>query len=220
MNKKFALSAVVVVALLGLGYFVLRPALEAQFANHTGELPASLDAAPEAGSADLPLPAPIEFKDTLVIMDHAYSVDGGPMVEAVCAQSDPAFTFATLKISERKIAELTCLEDYMGGIAIKVASQPPLYEKLGLKVSDAGGMSDLRAWIRRSSDGLTIDIATKWSQSDIDPEEAGQVHLECGASAARLTISGGDFVTFTKTDLEKIPEELVFNPPPSIEKCP
>lgn len=220
--------SIVLVAVLATVVIVLVIANLLRPSSSTTEAGAAAisDADVEAGMGDvppedatpMPPPAALEFKDVLVLMDHSYSIDGGPMVEAVCSDADPASTFATLKVGD-KVLELTCLDDYMGGIAIKGASEPPLYEKIALKFGDAGQLSDKRAWVRKTPEGLSISTVTRWSQDDIDEEEAGQSHVECGTESATITISAKD-LSWSKSETKANPAEFPFNPPANINaKC-
>lgn len=221
-KKKIAIALVAslttVVLVLTIAHF-LRPN-ETQVTDVSNvDVEAGMGEIPPEDPTPMPKPSVLDFKDALVLMDHAYSVDGGPMTEAVCSESDPPFTFATLKVGDDKVVELTCLNDYMGGIAIKGEAEPPLYEKLALTFGDAGDMSDKRAWVKRTPEGLTIFTVTRWSQEDIDEEEAGNSHVECGKSVDQITVSAKD-LTSSKSDFHGNTDGFVFNPPPQINsKC-
>ncbi|MES2965311.1 MAG: hypothetical protein V4760_15610 [Bdellovibrionota bacterium] len=213
------IASLATVALVLIGAHFLRPSSDPSFTGVTdADVEAGMTEAPPEDGTPLPPPAAIDFKDVLVLMDHSYSVDGGAMTDAVCSETDPPFTFATIRIGESKVAELTCLNDYLGGISMKAASEPPLYEKLGLQFGDAGEMSDKRAWVRRSPEGLTIVTVSRWSQEDMDEEESS-THVECGSKMEQLVISGKD-LSFTKSEFKGKLEDYVFNPPPNINsKC-
>lgn len=214
------MSKKMVVIVLVLVVVVIAAVAAVDFLNNGNVSQVTPGSPVEDGAGDLPPPAALEFENVIVMMDGGYAIDGGAFVAASCAETDPAFRFGSLAVGDT-LAELTCLDDYMGGISIKLdRTQPPLYEKLGLRFTDAGEASDKRSWIRRTPEGLTIDVVTKWSQADIDPEEGGQAHVQCGTTFERIAISAKDFA-ITKSEITDADKNAYpFEPPAKIDsKC-
>jgi hypothetical protein len=115
----------------------------------------------------------IDFKQTLQIEDKAIIIDGGEAVKVPCEAVPQLFGF--VKIDADVTGELTCKDDYMGGIQLKVKDASGEDHAVDLEQADgdAGDSWDSRSLLSREKDGrLRIDLISVSSSENIEDEKS------------------------------------------------
>lgn len=216
--KNWQKIALVVVAVLVLAALIYR-----KFSHRSDSL------SPEQAILT-PLPQvkadEIKFNDTIIVENTRISIDGAPLKEVPCGDTQDPIVFAEIDLGGGLVAELECLDNYMGGISLAMKEEGLRLDtqKLGLAFADAGDTSDMRSWIKHdaSTNSVLIYMVSYWSQEDIEEleREAGVPEkVECGNKIELLKWDPKAkkfLVSEVKEDLSK----FRFDPPPSIhEKC-
>jgi hypothetical protein len=167
-----------VVILLSLGYFVLKePAMVPNLPVST-EPSVSESNTEVADLIDSPFNKDTEivFSKSLAIQSNSISIDGGEFQQVPCSSNMPGiFGYITLKDNTK--LELTCYNEYMGGISIVYvdASGKPESVNIAMKDGDAGDTWDRRTWITKIGDNVLFKNISLFSYED----EVDKTQLEC-----------------------------------------
>ncbi len=126
----------------------------------------------------------LEFTQSILIHHNGISVDGGGFKTVPCAtRSEAAVPFALVTLDQDVFAELTCIDDYMGGV--KITYKSPSGElksiQVGQQEGDAGDQWDLRTLVTKQGDG-TLKVESVTLSSSVD--ELGAVPTECHITRA------------------------------------
>jgi hypothetical protein len=176
MRLQFWLLAALSVLVIGgvVAYKIWGPEPEFQPANPVGLGP------PETIGK-------VEFKKSMFFQHGAVAIDEGPLKAIPCSKDpDP---FATIKIEDNLEGDLTCVDDYLGGIKITYSVNGEIRAaNIAQRDSDGGDDWDARSVLFHDDNGrLIIQTKTASSGEEIDeddPDEPGSSPLECTMSVS------------------------------------
>lgn len=169
-----ALIGAVVILGVGLGGVIylksnIHSVTEATAPLFVGTVPV---ASPSNGSA-FPAPREIQFSKALVLREKSMSVDGGDFMPVACSagSNEPAI-FGYIQLNETQRADLTCAEEYMGGIGLTFIDPDGKQKTIKLVSSDgdAGEAWESRSWILKEG-GIKIRSVNLSSSNDTETGE-------------------------------------------------
>lgn len=172
-----ALIAVVVILGIGLGAVIylksnIHSVTEATAPLFVGTVPvANPEGSP--GSPGFPAPRQIQFSKEIVLREKSMSVDGGDFMPVACSigSNEPAI-FGFIQLNETQRADLTCAEEYMGGIGMTFIDPDGKQKTIKLVSSDgdAGDAWESRSWILKDN-GIKIRSVNLSSSNDTETGE-------------------------------------------------
>jgi hypothetical protein len=130
-------------------------------------------------------PREITFSKTLVLREKTMSVDGGDFMPISCSSgSNEPVVFGYIQLTEQHRADLTCAEEYMGGVELTFIDPDGKQKTLKLVSSDgdAGDAWESRSWILKEDGRLKVRTVTLSSSNDT---ESGEL-LACNAKKELL----------------------------------
>jgi len=120
----------------------------------------------------------VEFKKNIFMQHGAMAIDDGPLKAIPCAKEPQ--TFAIIKIDGHLEAELSCVEDYLGGVKLTYTIDGEVRTAgVAQRDSDGGDDWDARSYLLRDKNGnLVIQTQTASSGEEIG-EDGNPAPLEC-----------------------------------------
>ena len=114
----------------------------------------------------------IGYSNFVSVRDTSISIDGGLPQSVPCStERDTPLAFGYVVLDGRTKAQLTCADDYLGGIAISYldANGESVSRDVATNGGDAGDQWDTRSWIttRRHDKQLTIETITLSSSIEL-----------------------------------------------------
>lgn len=112
----------------------------------------------------------IQFSKMIVLKEKSMAIDGGDFMPVACSSgsTEPAI-FGYIQLNDQQRADLTCAEEYMGGIGLTFIDPNEKQKILKLVSSDgdAGDAWESRTWILKDN-GLKIRTLTLSSSNDTE----------------------------------------------------
>lgn len=159
------LAATVVVALGAIAFKIWGPTRDFQPANPVGLGPPQVF-------------GKLDFQKTVLVQHGAIAIDEQPL-KAVACSKDPE-TFATIKIDEQLEGELSCSDEYLGGVKLTyVVDGETRTAGVAQRDSDGGDDWDARSYLVRDNHGnLVIQTQTASSGEEM-ADDGTPAPLEC-----------------------------------------
>lgn len=205
MNRKWTwvLVGFAVVVVVGVGSYIVQkkygPITDYQPAN-----PVGLGAPKTFGK--------IDFQKNIFVQHGAVAIDDGPLTAVPCAK-DPE-PFATIKIDDALEGDLSCVDDYLGGVKLTYTVDGETRTAgVAQRDADGGDAWDARSYILRGKNGhLVIQTETASSGEEIDEENPKNPPIDC-----TMAVSAQVWESETKTFIPGPPPEdapkVSFRPP-------
>lgn len=130
---------------------------------------------PEAANPATPA-APVHeivFSKVIILREKSMSVDGGDFMPVACAAgSSEGAIFGYIQLNDQQRGDLTCAEEYMGGIGLTFIDPDGKQKTIKLVSSDgdAGEAWESRSWIMKDG-GLKIRTVSLQSSNDTETGE-------------------------------------------------
>gem|GEM_PF-3619650 len=203
--RKFywVLLGVAVVVVVGVGSYIVQkkygPITDFQAAN-----PVGLGEPKTFGK--------IEFKKNIFVQHGAIAIDDGPLTAVAC-EANPA-PFGTIKIDDTLEGELSCVDDYLGGVKLTYSVEGEVRTAgIAQRDADGGDAWDARSYILRDKNGhLIIQTQTASSGEEIDESNPQHPPMDC-----TMAVSAQVWEAETKTFVPGPPAEdapaFTFRPP-------
>lgn len=120
-----------------------------------------------------------DFKKNLFVQHGAMAVDDGPLTAIPCSP-DPE-PFATIQIEDALEGNLSCVEDYLGGVKLTYSVDGEIRTAgVAQRDSDGGDDWDARSYILRDKNGhLIIQTETASSGEEVDEKNVKTAAIAC-----------------------------------------